>query len=226
MIGKRKVLLRVKHLKQGWCGISPEVHAYLIHLIQHKDRIVLYAGNIGKKQGLELILDVAERLKDNTSVRFLMVGTGAHADVLKSDAAARELTNVHFKSLQPWKYVPAMLAMADVHLIVQKHGAADAVLPSKLTNILSVGGHAIVTAEENTELGGLEKNFPGIYNRVEPENAELFSKVLRTLLEEDLSLPNQTARNYAVEYLSENKVLSRFENDLKKICELNNVRYE
>jgi len=205
--------------------VTPDVDGAAIKAewgFSDNDQVVLYAGNIGKKQGLELVLDVAERLKDNTSVQFVMVGTGAHVDVLKNDTVARCLTNVHFKPLQPWERVPAILAMADVHLLVQKRGAADAVLPSKLTNILSVGGHALVTAEKNTELGILERRFPGIYNRVEPEDSKLFTVALRTLLGKDLSLPNQTARNYAMEYLSKNKVLSRFQNDLKKIYELYN----
>lgn len=200
--------------------VTPEVDGSAIRAewgFSENDQIVLYSGNIGKKQGLELVLDAAEGLKSKASVQFLIVGTGAHADVLKNDAMDRGLTNVHFKSLQPWELVPYILAMADIHLVVQKYGAADAVLPSKLTNILSAGGHALVTAEHNTELGVLEKNFPGIYTCVEPENSKLFTEALLALLEKDLRLPNKVARNYAVEYLSAGKVLSRFEADLKKL---------
>ncbi|MFP1495553.1 hypothetical protein ACLB1Q_01195 [Escherichia coli] len=49
--------------------------------------------------------------------------------------------------------------MGDCHLVVQKRGAADAVLPSKLTNILAVGGNAVITAEAHTELGQLCETF-------------------------------------------------------------------
>ncbi len=51
--------------------------------------------------------------------------------------------------------------MGDCHLVVQKHGAADAVLPSKLTNILAVGGNAVITAEAHTELGAALRNLSG-----------------------------------------------------------------
>ncbi len=51
--------------------------------------------------------------------------------------------------------------MGDCHLVVQKRGAADAVLPSKLTNILAVGGNAVITAEAHTELGQLCGNLSG-----------------------------------------------------------------
>ena len=181
-----------------------------------EDKIILYSGNIGKKQGLELVLDGAERLTDK-SLHFVIVGTGAHLDSLKADAVVRRMDNVHFKPLQPWERVPEMLAMADVHLVVQKCGAADAVLPSKLTNILSVGGHALVTAEKDTELGMLAERFPGIFKRIEPENPDLFTQALKALLAKDLSQPNQIARDYAVEYLTVDKVLSRFEKDLQQV---------
>ncbi len=54
----------------------------------------------------------------------------------------------------------------------KKRGAADAVLPSKLTNILAVGGNAVITAEAHTELGQLCQTFPGIAVCVEPESVE------------------------------------------------------
>jgi len=185
------------------------------------DRVVLYAGNMGKKQGLEIVLEAAECLSTNKNIHFVFVGAGAHVDALKADAVGRGLLNVHFKPLQAWARVPEMLAMADVHLVIQKCGAADAVLPSKLTNILSAGGYAIVTAEKETELGVLADKFPGIYERVEPENASLLVGALnKLLLEQDMSVHNKVARDYAVEYLSRDKILGRFEEDLRELCEV------
>ncbi|WP_372739256.1 WcaI family glycosyltransferase [Neptunomonas sp.] len=182
------------------------------------DKIVLYAGNIGKKQGLEIVLSAAQAFQSNHQVHFVLVGSGAHCDVLQADAAARHLTNVHFKPLQPWARVPEMLALADIHLVVQKKGAADAVLPSKLTNILSAGGHALVTAESQTELGVIAAKFPDIYTCVEPEDVQLFTAALQQLLNKDLCATNQIARDYAVEYLSKETVLSRFEQDVQQLC--------
>ncbi len=72
-------------------------------------------------------------------------------------SAELDLKNVLFKPLQPYELLPALLNIADCHLVVQKKGAADAVLPSKLTNILAIGGNSVITAEESTELGQLCK---------------------------------------------------------------------
>lgn len=91
-------------------------------------------------------------------------------------------------------------------------------MPSKLTNILSVGGHALVTAEAHTELGLIAVRFPDIYTCVKPEDEQLFVAALQQLLHKDLEMTNQVARNYAVEYLSKETVLSRFEQDLQRLC--------
>lgn len=79
---------------------------------------------------------------------------------------------MQFFPLQSYDALPALLKMGDCHLVVQKRGAADAVLPSKLTNILAVGGNAVITAEAYTELGQLCETFPGIAVCVEPESVE------------------------------------------------------
>ena len=112
-----------------------------------------------------------------------------------------------------------MLAMTDIHLVIQKKGAADAVLPSKLTNILSAGGHALITAEEHTELGQIAENHPGIYSLVEPENIDKFVASLTALLSSDLTEHNRIARNYANEYLAKNKVINNFSENIRSLLD-------
>ena len=180
--------------------------------VTESQKVVLYAGNIGAKQGLELVLDAAERYLSQPDIRFFLVGSGAYATELQSMALQRGLSNVEFKPLQAWEDVPAMLAMADVHLVVQRKGAADAVLPSKLTNILSAGGNAVITAEADTELGRLVKEYPGIYSCVEPENVESFCQGLETELAK--TGVNSVAREYAEKNLNKEAILGRFREDL------------
>ncbi|GAC16451.1 WcaI family glycosyltransferase [Aliiglaciecola lipolytica] len=185
------------------------------------DKVFLYAGNMGSKQGLEIVLEAADRLRQNSRVKFVFVGAGANVDALKRLAANLELTNVFFKPLQPWELVPQMLAMADVHLVIQKKGAADAVLPSKLTNILSAGGHAIVTAEENTELGRIEKQQPGIYECIEPESVGTLVTAIESALEKDTTQHNELARKFALTYLDKNTIIDKFIGQLVDITESN-----
>jgi colanic acid biosynthesis glycosyl transferase WcaI len=185
--------------------------------VNESQKVVLYAGNIGAKQGLELVVEAASLYISRPEVKFFMVGSGAYVDELKRMVVDRHLTNVEFKPLQAWEDVPAMLAMADVHLVVQRKGAADAVLPSKLTNILSAGGNAVITAEAGTELGRLIDEYPGIYTAVEPEDVNAFCSGLDIELAK--SGVNHVARDYAEKNLNKEAILSRFRDDLKNLID-------
>ena len=184
---------------------------------KESDKIILYAGNIGQKQGLEIVFKAAQHFKNMEQVKFVLVGAGAHVGVLQAQANGMDLVNLFFKPLQPWERVPEMLALADIHLVVQKKGAADAVLPSKLTNILSIGGHALVTAEADTELGRLVEQYPGIYSCVDPENTEAFVDGLNQLLDKNLMKHNKVARKFAEEFLAKDEILDKFVSDLEEL---------
>jgi colanic acid biosynthesis glycosyl transferase WcaI len=182
------------------------------------DRIILYSGNIGKKQGLEIVLDAAQAVRNEKNIKFILVGTGAHFNHLRELSQKMGLSNLSFKPLMPWKRVPEMLALADIHLVIQKKGIADVVLPSKLTNILAVGGYALVAAEKKSELGQLNEMYPGIYKRIEPECLDSFISGLNELLTKNLCSYNSVARVYADRYLDKDKILSEFAKDLKSIA--------
>lgn len=175
-------------------------------------KIVLYSGNIGEKQGLEKVIDAAERLRDRPLI-FAIVGQGGGKARLENMARERGLPNIKFLPLQPYDALPALLKMGDCHLVVQKRGAADAVLPSKLTNILAVGGNAVITALPHTELGQLCARYPGIAVCVEPESAD----ALVNGISQALAMPknNTTAREYAERTLNKENVLRQFIADIR-----------
>ncbi|ASG87739.1 colanic acid biosynthesis fucosyltransferase WcaI [Salmonella enterica] len=175
-------------------------------------KIVLYSGNIGEKQGLEKVIDAAERLRDRP-LFFAIVGQGGGKARLENMARERGLPNIKFLPLQPYDALPALLKMGDCHLVVQKRGAADAVLPSKLTNILAVGGNAVITAEPHTELGQLCTRYPGIAVCVEPESTD----ALVDGISQALAMPknNTAAREYAERTLNKENVLSQFIADIR-----------
>jgi colanic acid biosynthesis glycosyl transferase WcaI len=103
----------------------------------------------------------------------------------------------------------ALLRMADLHLVIQKRGAADAVMPSKLSGIFAAGGCAVITADPDTELGRLVTENAGIAILVEPESGEaLVDALLAALADPSLrKYAGQLARKYAENYLDIDRVL-------------------
>ena len=112
--------------------------------------VLLYSGNMGKKQGLELIVKAAQRLVNRQDIYFVLCGDGAVKEELLQSAEG--LLNVLFMPLQPLEKLNELLGMADIHLLPQKDGAEDLVMPSKLTNMVASGRPVIATAKADTEI--------------------------------------------------------------------------
>ncbi|WP_269618874.1 glycosyltransferase WbuB [Zhongshania sp. BJYM1] len=182
--------------------------------VSGSNKLILYSGNIGEKQGLEQLIEAADILKDKP-YDFVIVGDGGGREKLISLAVGKQLTNVHFSPLLPIEQLPILLASADCHLVIQKRGVADVVLPSKLTNILAVGGNVVITAESNTELGLLCEKYAGIAELVEPENVDALITGIEKALYGDR--PNLIAANYAKEKIDYHQVISAFEKNLLEL---------
>lgn len=179
--------------------------------IPEDDIVILYSGNMGKKQGLDILLEVADMYKERTNIHFLMVGSGVEKDNLIRKVKEKQLANVRFFSLQPYDQLSALLATADLHLVLQKKEASDLVMPSKLTGILAAGGCAVVTAMPKTSLYEVvyEHNM-GIL--CDAESPEALKEAIDKALSSDLSVYKNNARAYAENYLNKDKILSRFTN--------------
>lgn len=181
-----------------------------------QDNVVLYSGNIGKKQGLELLVEVAQiAMKEGSDLVFAVVGQGVAKSDLIELANKLNLTNIHFFELQPNEDLPKLLAMAKVHLVIQRPSVADAVLPSKLTNILAVGGNSVITTNPDTDIGRLIEEFPGIAIAVEPENPQALLSGIKAACERDEI--NRNAMLYAEQFLAKESVLKKFEKTLTNI---------
>ncbi|MBW3583336.1 MAG: WcaI family glycosyltransferase [Euryarchaeota archaeon] len=183
--------------------------------ISESDTLLLYSGNFGKKQGLDLIVRAADRLRDRKDLHFVVCGSGADAPRVQALAAELDVPNLRFLPLQPWERVPDMLAAADIHLVVQRREAADLVMPSKLTNILAAGRPSIATADPGTALHQvLTDHEAGLMTP--PEELDPFVDAIQTLAA-DPALRDRMGRNaraYAERYLDKEVILRDFEQKL------------
>lgn len=188
--------------------------AYREDLEIPKSNIVcLYSGNMGEKQGLEIIIEAAQRLHEHKNISFVMCGHGAaYARLVK---LAEGLNNIHWLPLQPLDKLNDLLNMADVHLLPQKADAADLVLPSKLTGMLASGKPVLATALDGTQIAKVLES-TGVV--VPPENVDAFVEAILDLSENTQQRMDlrSNARAYAVANLSHEAVLGQFEKELKK----------
>lgn len=173
--------------------------------------IAMYSGNMGGKQGLEILADVAERLKAQTNLYFIFCGKGpAKADLVQR---CQSLPNVKFLDLQPLEKLGELLTAADIHLLPQRADAADLVMPSKLTGMLASGRPVIATAHIGTEVESVVKQVGLV---VEPENPASFADAINLLLT-NKQLRTEfgvKAREFAVNFLEINAVLKKFKKHL------------
>lgn len=173
------------------------------------DKIVLYSGAIGEKQGLETLLHVAAAWQHQPDIKFLICGSGPYKVKLEQMAAQLQLKNTTFLPLQPAEQFNRFLNMADVHLVIQKSHASDLVMPSKLTTILAVGGIALITANAGTGLHELvSRHNIGIL--IDAENQEALQAGIGRAISENTADIARNARDYAAAHLSISGVMTRF----------------
>ena len=110
--------------------------------------VVLYCGAHGISHALARVLDAAERLREDSTVRFLFVGEGAEKGRLVEDARQRGLENVSFLPAVPRQQVPALYRSADVCLVPLKRVPLfRTFIPSKMFEILACGRPIIASVE-------------------------------------------------------------------------------
>jgi colanic acid biosynthesis glycosyl transferase WcaI len=177
--------------------------------------ILLYSGNMGAKQGLELLAPLAESFENDPRVHFLFCGDGSFRNRLEQLVSHRP--NVTLLPLQPLDRLNDLLNAADIHLLPQRASAADLVMPSRLSAMLASGRPVIATAHAGTQVAHV---VAGRGLAVPAEDAAALHAAVSQLVEdEQLRLDlGRAAREYAVMHLGKQQVLEQFEIDLQTLC--------
>lgn len=176
--------------------------------------VALYSGNMGLKQGLELLGEAAVALQGEPNLYFVFGGQGPGRAPLERQCAM--LPNVRFLDLQPAHRMRHWLGLADIHLLPQRADVADLVMPSKLGGMLASGRPILATAAQGTGVA-LAVEHCGMI--VEPGDTGAFTWALRRLASrpEARSAMGANARKRAVTQLSQNAVLHKFEHELTSL---------
>jgi len=182
--------------------------------VKDGETLVLYSGNLGVKQGLEVALEALAILaqRGQPAIKLVLCGEGAARSRLVDLAESLGLANVAFAPLQPAESLGELLRSADIHMVTQRSGAAGTSMPSKLGGILASGRPVVVSAEPSSGLSRtVHEADAGVV--VAPNDPEALADALASLsLCADVrEVLGESGRAWAQAHLDEEEILGRME---------------
>jgi colanic acid biosynthesis glycosyl transferase WcaI len=114
--------------------------------------LVVHAGNMGVKQGLDVVLGAAERSRAHRDLLYLLVGDGAMRERLEDRARGQRLDNVRFLPLLPTPMFHELLSAADLTLVTQQRVVADIAFPSKVRTLMAAGRPVVASVNASSEV--------------------------------------------------------------------------
>jgi glycosyltransferase involved in cell wall biosynthesis len=126
---------------------------------------VVYAGNLGNAQNIELIVDASRRLKDNDRIEFIVFGKGGLEEEIKKVKEKEQLDNFKILPLQPFDRVSKVYGLGHVCIVTCKPGLGGAAMPSKTWSIMSSGRAVLANFDEGELKEIVENNQCGIFTK-------------------------------------------------------------
>ena len=117
--------------------------------------VVMYSGNLGLTQSLDVVLEVADRVRDMKGWMFVLVGEGAAKQGLREEASRRRLENVRFLPYTSRDQLSLSLAAADVFLVTLQEGLTRFMHPSKIFTIMASGRPVVAAIDRDSETARL-----------------------------------------------------------------------
>jgi hypothetical protein len=124
-------------------------------LVQHdwlNKFVILYSGNMGLGHQIEILIEVAERVKQDARILFLFIGEGSKKKSLQELSLAKGLNNIQFLTWQTPEVMTYSLASADIAVVAVEPDAANASVPSKTFNYMAVGAPLLCIGSKDSEL--------------------------------------------------------------------------
>ena len=142
---------------QNWLGKPTQVHCSIrvdeTHLAGRK--VFVYAGNMGVAQGMEIVLDLAEKLLDRSDVGFLFVGRGSDAVRLKKTAQLRKLSNVIFYDEIPPEEILDLYAQCNAGIVALDPRHKSHNIPGKFLTYMQSGLPVLANVNFGNDLASI-----------------------------------------------------------------------
>ncbi len=187
------------------------------HDLPNEKFVAVYAGNLGVKQGLDVLIEAAQLLRDDR-IHILICGDGAQREVLREQIRTRGLPNVTMLPLQQGADYTALLEDADVCLITQQSGSGNSFFPSKLLGLLAQSKPVITVADPESELAAATVEGSFGFN-IPPGRPQELATALETLAHDPALLTSYgAAGRIYVEQFEKTRVFEDFLRELGKLA--------
>ena len=176
---------------------------------------IIYAGNLGNAQNINIILGAAYVLPD---VQFAIFGTGGMEDEIRSRIESDGLTNVRLLPLQPYSRVSEVYSLGDACIVSCKAGLGGSAMPSKTWSIMACGRPVIASFDEGELKDILEKNDCGVFSHA--ENGPEFVAAIRYLKDNPTRCAEmgEKARQFILENLTKEVGTKKYVDVIKSVC--------
>jgi len=184
--------------------------------------VVMYAGNLGLSQQLEIVVTAAERLRADERILFVLVGDGARKQRLQDEVRTRNLPNFEILPQQPKDTIGELLTAADLHLVPLMAGATGCMVPSKVYGILAAGRPFVAMMEDSADVARLAGEH-GVGFVTPPDDVDGLVKAIRNALSNPGALKEmgRRARRLAEEQFERRVVTRRFAQLLETVAAAN-----
>lgn len=183
-----------------------------------EETVVLHAGNMGKKQGLENVVNAARLAQEqDSSVRFVLMGDGNQRRDLESMAA--DLKHLQFVPPLPGTEFMEALAAADILLVNELPGVRDMAVPSKLTSYFNAGVPVIAATDAGSVTAGeLEVSKAGM--RVDAADPQALLEAAEGLWSDKLAASAMGSRGlkFRHETLSESTAIGHYDDFITSLA--------
>lgn len=189
---------------------------------------ILFAGNIGKAQSLDTLLDVATQLKEMSStITWIFLGGGVEVPRLKKEAELRKLDNVLFLPQVSMSEVGTYLASADALLVhLREDPLFEITIPSKTQAYLAIGKPVLMALSGDAATLVLEAK-AGVTARSEDvESILTAARRLQSMTQEELGGLSENALRFYKERLSLSVGVAQFGEVFRELVERKNKHEE
>lgn len=178
--------------------------------------VVQFAGNLGRVQGIDQMVEAAEILK-NSNFHMLFIGDGARKKWIVEQKEKRNLKNITTLPFLPRKEQNNFLNACDLCLVSLAPGMTGLGVPSKTYNVLAAGKPIVAIVDRESEIGMLvsEHKLGWV---VEPGDSKALSKaIVEAMNSKDFEDISKRARQLAETEYSQQNIILKYTNLFKKL---------